>query len=172
MAHITEKCSDKGKGTEKWHKICAIAKGKMSLSRVTVSLYTSIIERIKCEGKSIVRCLRKESKNQAWGSVIELEWERGFKTIVITPKLVSDVLHVPRVEHPDYSDYEHLRTVSKDEMISAFCEHPTDWGDHQFTPCSTFVKGPRLRWWWLLFGTLFLIITLSQRPVLGFCFHY
>ena len=65
MAHITEKCSDKGKGTEKWHKICAIAKGKMSLSRVAVSLYTSIIERIKCEGKSIVRCLRKESKNQA-----------------------------------------------------------------------------------------------------------
>ena len=66
--------------------------------------------------------------------------------IVITPKLVSDVIHVPRVEHPDCSDYEHLRTVSKDEMISAFCERPTDWGNHQFTPCSTFVKGLRLRW--------------------------
>ena len=33
--------------------------------------------------------------------------------------------------------------MSKDEMISAFCERPTDWGDCQFTPCSTFAKGPR-----------------------------
>ena len=32
--------------------------------------------------------------------------------------------------------------MSKDEMISAFCERPTDWGDCQFTPCSTFAKGP------------------------------
>ena len=63
MAHMTEKWSEEGKGTEKWHKICIIAEGKMSLSRVVVSLNTSIIERIKCEGKSIVRCSRKESKN-------------------------------------------------------------------------------------------------------------
>ena len=48
--------------TEKWHKIHMIAKGKMSLSRVAISLYTSIRERIKCEGKSIVRCSNKESK--------------------------------------------------------------------------------------------------------------
>ena len=49
--------------------------------------------------------------------------------IVVTPQLVADVLHVLRVEHPDYPGYEHLRTVSKDEMIFAFCEHPADWGD-------------------------------------------
>ena len=49
--------------------------------------------------------------------------------IVVTPKLVSDVLRVLRVKHPDYPGYERLRTVSKDEMISAFCEHPVDWGD-------------------------------------------
>ena len=72
MAHMIEKCSEEGKGTEKWHKICVIAEGKMSLSRVVVSLNTSIIERIKCEGKSIVRCSRRESKNQARESVIEL----------------------------------------------------------------------------------------------------
>ena len=72
MAHMIEKCSEEGKGTEKWHKICVIAEGKMSLSRVVVSLNTSIIERIKCEGKSIVRCSRRESKNQARRSVIEL----------------------------------------------------------------------------------------------------
>ena len=65
MAHMTEKWSEEGKGIEKWHKICMIAKGKMGFSRVVVSLYTSIIEKIKCEGKSIVRCSRRESKNQA-----------------------------------------------------------------------------------------------------------
>ena len=47
--------------------------------------------------------------------------------IVVTPQLIADVLHVPRVEHPDYPGCERLRTVSKDEMISAFCERPTDW---------------------------------------------
>ena len=60
--------------------------------------------------------------------------------IVVTPELVSDVLHVPRVEHLDYLECERLRTMSKDEMISAFCECPSDWGDHQFTPCKTFSK--------------------------------
>ena len=63
--------------------------------------------------------------------------------IVVTPQLVADVLHVPRVENPDYPGCEHLRTMSKDEMISAFCEHPADWGDRQFTPCKAFAKGPR-----------------------------
>jgi len=72
MAHMTEKWSEDGKEIEKWHKIRVITEGKMSLSRVTISLYTSIIERIKCEGKSIVRCSNKESKNRARGSVIEL----------------------------------------------------------------------------------------------------
>ena len=42
---------------------------------------------------------------------------RGTR-IVVTPQLVVDVLHVPRVEHPDYPGCERLRTVSKDEMIS------------------------------------------------------
>ena len=64
MAHMIEKWSEEGKGMEKWHKIRMIAKGKMSLTWVAVSLYTSIRERIKCEGKSIVRCSKKESKNR------------------------------------------------------------------------------------------------------------
>ena len=72
MAHIMEKWMDKGKGTENWHKIRVTAEGKMSLSRVAISLYISIIERIKCEENFIVRCSRRESKNQARGSVIEL----------------------------------------------------------------------------------------------------
>ena len=72
MAHMTEKWSEEGKGTEKWCKIRVIAKRKISLSRVAVSLYTSIRERIKCERKSIVRCSNKEIKNRARGFVIEL----------------------------------------------------------------------------------------------------
>ena len=41
--------------------------------------------------------------------------------------IVSDVLCVPRVEHPDYPGYDRLKTVSKNELIFAFCEHPSDW---------------------------------------------
>ena len=67
---------------------------------------------------------------------------RGTR-IVITSQFVANVLHVPRVEHPDYPGCDRLRTVSKDEMIFAFYEHPSDWGDCQFTPCKAFTKGPR-----------------------------
>ena len=63
--------------------------------------------------------------------------------IVVTLQLVMDVLHVLRVEHLDYLGCDHFRIVSKDEMISAFCECPSNWGDHQFTPCKAFAKGLR-----------------------------
>ena len=46
---------------------------------------------------------------------------RGAR-IVVTPDIVSDVLHVPREVHPNYLDCAHLRTVSKDDLISHFCE--------------------------------------------------
>ena len=63
--------------------------------------------------------------------------------MVVTSDIVFDMLHIPKVEHPDYPVCECLRTVSKDELISTFCEHPSDQGDHQFTPCMAFAKGPR-----------------------------
>ena len=44
---------------------------------------------------------------------------RGTR-IIVRPQLVVDVLHVLRVEHPDYPGCERLQTVSKDEMISTF----------------------------------------------------
>ena len=46
--------------------------------------------------------------------------------IIVTLEIFSDVLHVPRVEHPDYLGCERLRTVSKDELIFAFCERLSD----------------------------------------------
>ena len=53
------------------------------------------------------------------------------------------MLRVPRIEFPDYPGYECLRTMSGDELMSAFCEHPSAWGDRLFTPCRPFAKGPR-----------------------------
>ena len=48
--------------------------------------------------------------------------------IVVTLDIVSDVLRVLRVEHLDYLGCDRLKTVSKDELISSFCECPSDWG--------------------------------------------
>ena len=67
---------------------------------------------------------------------------RGTR-IPITPQLVADVLRVPRIESPIYLSYERLRTVSRDELMSAFCERPSVWGERLFTPCQLFAKGPR-----------------------------
>ena len=62
---------------------------------------------------------------------------------MVTPDIVSEVLHVLRVAHPDYPDCDCLKTVSKDELMSLFCETPLSWGEHQNTPCSSFAKGLR-----------------------------
>ena len=59
---------------------------------------------------------------------------RGTR-IPITLQLVTNVLRVP--------SYERLRTVSRDELMSAFCERPSSWGERLFIPCRHFAKGPR-----------------------------
>ena len=64
--------------------------------------------------------------------------------IVVTSDIVSEVLHAPRVVHPNYPGYDRLRTVSKDEHLSLFYETPSSWGDHQNTLCLGFVKGRRV----------------------------
>ena len=63
--------------------------------------------------------------------------------IVVTPYLISEVLHVPRVVHPNYPDCDLLRIVSKDELSSLFYETPSPWSNRQNTPCSGFTKGQR-----------------------------
>ena len=49
----------------------------------------------------------------------------------------------PRVEHPNYPSCDCLKTVSKDKLISAIYERPSNWGERQFTYYSGFAKGPR-----------------------------
>ena len=63
--------------------------------------------------------------------------------MVVTPEIVSEVLHVPRVAHPDYLSCTRLRTMPKDELASLFRETPLSWGDRQNTPYSAFAKSPR-----------------------------
>ena len=45
--------------------------------------------------------------------------------IVVTPDIVFEVLHIPRVAYPDYPGCYRLRTVSKDELSSLLCETPS-----------------------------------------------
>ena len=63
--------------------------------------------------------------------------------IPVTPQLVADVLRVPRIEFPDYHSCERLRIVSRDELMSSFCERPTTWGERLFTSSRPFAKSPR-----------------------------
>ena len=67
--------------------------------------------------------------------------------IVVTPDLIFKILHVPRVSHPDYLGYDHLRIVSKDELMSLLCETPSSWSDCQNTRYLTFAKGLRFLTW-------------------------
>ena len=50
---------------------------------------------------------------------------RGTR-IPITPQLVTDVLQVLRIEFLNYPSCEGLQAMSKDELIVAFYEHPSD----------------------------------------------
>ena len=59
---------------------------------------------------------------------------RGTR-IRVTPQLVADVLHVPRIKFLDYPSCERLRTVSRDELMSSFCELPIAWVERLFIPC-------------------------------------
>ena len=63
--------------------------------------------------------------------------------MVVTLDIVSEVLHVPRVALPNYPGCDRLKIVSKDELLSLFCETPSSWGERQNNSCSAFAKGPR-----------------------------
>ena len=69
---------------------------------------------------------------------------RGTR-IVVTPELIFDVLHVSQESHPDYLKCPHLKIVSKDKLLSLFCETPSSWVNLQNTSCLGFAKGPRFQ---------------------------
>ena len=48
---------------------------------------------------------------------------RGTR-IHVTPQLVANVLRVSMIEFPNYPSCERLRTMSRDELMSSFCECP------------------------------------------------
>ena len=64
------------------------------------------------------------------------------RSIVVTPNLISEVLHVLWVALPDYPNYDRLQIMSRDELLSHFCGTPSTWVE-QNTPCSGFAKGLR-----------------------------
>ena len=53
---------------------------------------------------------------------------RGTR-IVVTPDIVSEVLHVPRVAHPNYPSCNRLWIMSKAELMSLFCETLSSCGN-------------------------------------------
>ena len=64
------------------------------------------------------------------------------RSIVVTPNLISEVLHVPWVALPNYLGYDRLQIMSRDELLSYFCETPSTWVE-QNNLCSGFAKGLR-----------------------------
>ena len=87
------------------------------------------------------------------GSHFVVSWSRAlqFSTcvwgicIVVTPEIVFEVLHVPRVAHlPDYHGCLRLGQCPKTNSCLYFVRHLFSWGDRQNTSCSTFAKGSRI----------------------------
>ena len=63
--------------------------------------------------------------------------------IVVTPDFIFKVLHVPRVDHPDYPSHPRLTSISRDELASLFCEKVMLWGGTLNLSTNKFTKGPR-----------------------------
>ena len=80
---------------------------------------------------------------------------RGTRIVVI-PDLIFQVLYVLWIAHPNYPGCEHLRTVSRDEFLSHFCETHSIWDGKQNTLCSGFAKGSRF---------LNMVITFTLTPL-------
>lgn len=64
--------------------------------------------------------------------------------IVLTSKLISNVLCVPRVAHSDYPSAPHFHSISQDELASHFCEKPILWGNTLNCTTHDFANGLRI----------------------------
>ena len=68
---------------------------------------------------------------------------RGTR-IVVTLEFISEVLHVPRVDRPDYPSHRHFSSVSRDEMALLFCKKAMVWGETLNFSTIGFAKGLRI----------------------------
>ena len=66
------------------------------------------------------------------------------KHIVVTPDFISEVLRIPRVDHQDYPNHEHLSSIFRDELVSLFCEKAMLWGGSLNFSTTKFAKDPRI----------------------------
>lgn len=49
--------------------------------------------------------------------------------IIVTLELISEVLHVPMVDHPDYLGFPRLKALSRNELATCFYESPMSYED-------------------------------------------
>ena len=68
---------------------------------------------------------------------------RGTRIIVI-PELIFEVLHVPRLDRPDYPSHRHLSSISRDKLTSLFCEKAMLWGGTLSFSTTEFSKDLRI----------------------------
>ena len=66
------------------------------------------------------------------------------KRIVVTPKLIFEVLCVPRVDCPDYPSHHRFSSISRDEFALLICEEAMLWGRTLNFSTTKFAKGPRI----------------------------
>ena len=64
--------------------------------------------------------------------------------IVVTLEFIFEVLHVPRVDSPDYPSHCHLSFISRDEMTLLFCEKAMVWGETLNFSTTKFANGPQI----------------------------
>ena len=62
--------------------------------------------------------------------------------IVVTLEFIFEVLHVPRVDSPNYPSHYHLNFVSRDEITLLFCEKAMVWGETPNFSTTKFANGP------------------------------
>ena len=62
--------------------------------------------------------------------------------IIVNLKLISEVLHVPKVNHLDYPSHERLSSISRDKLASLFCEKAMLWGGVDTAFCTLNDLGP------------------------------
>ena len=92
---------------------------------------------------------------------------RGTR-IIVTAKLISEVLHVPRVDRLDYPSHLWFSSISRDELASLFCEKAMLWEGNLNFSTIEFAKGRRILNMVMTFVLTLhsLIITLSPSFVL------